>query len=168
MTAPFVIAPLSPAYDRETFSCGAGPLDRYLRTQATQDVRRRIANCFVVSPANTQVVVGYYTLSAASVPLADLPEELRKRLPRYPVIPAALIGRLAVDRRYGGRGLGAALLFDAINRAAGADAAIFAILVDAKDESAVAFYRHHGFHSFAARPRSLFLPLGTVLKLIEK
>ena len=96
--------------------------------------------------------------------MLDLPSETAKRLPRYPVVPAALIGRLAIDRQYRGRGLGAALLFDALARA---DTAIFAILVDAKDDAAAAFYRRHGFQPFAARPLNLFLPLGTALKLLE-
>jgi GNAT superfamily N-acetyltransferase len=167
VTASFVIAPLSPNHDRLAFSCGVDPLDRYLQTQATQDIRRRIANCFVATSANSNIIAGYYTFSAASVPMLDLPSETAKRLPRYPVVPAALIGRLAIDRQYRGRGLGAALLIDAIARAARADTAIFAALVDAKDDAAAAFYRHHGFQPFAARPRTLFLPIGTALKLLE-
>jgi GNAT superfamily N-acetyltransferase len=167
VTASFVIAPLSPNHDRLAFSCGVDPLDRYLQTQATQDIRRRIANCFVATSANSNIIAGYYTFSAASVPMLDLPPETAKRLPRYPVVPAALIGRLAIDRRYRGRGLGAALLFDAIARAARADTAIFAVLVNAKDDAAAAFDRHHGFQPFAARPLTLFLPIGTALKLLE-
>jgi GNAT superfamily N-acetyltransferase len=167
VTASFVIAPLSPNHDKLAFSCGVDPLDRYLQTQATQDIRRRIANCFVATSANSNIIAGYYTFSAASVPMLDLPSETAKRLPRYPVVPAALIGRLAIDRQYRGRGLGAALLFDAIARAARADTAIFAVLVDAKDDAAAAFYRHHGFQPFAARPLTLFLPIGTALKLLE-
>ena len=167
MTASFVIAPLSPNHDKPAFSCGVDPLDRYLQTQATQDIRRRIANCFVATSANSNIIAGYYTFSAASVPMLDLPSETAKRLPRYPVVPAALIGRLAIDHQYRGRGLGAALLFDAIARAARADTAIFAVLVDAKDDAAAAFYRHHGFQPFAARPPTLFLPIGTALKLLE-
>jgi ribosomal protein S18 acetylase RimI-like enzyme len=167
VTASFVIAPLSPNHDKLAFSCGVDPLDRYLQTQATQDIRRRIANCFVATSANSNIIAGYYTFSAASVPMLDLPSEAAKRLPRYPVVPAALIGRLAIDRQYRGRGLGAALLFDAIARAARADTAIFAVLVDAKDDAAAAFYRHHGFQPFAARPLTLFLPIGTALKLLE-
>ena len=165
MTASFVIAPLSPNHDKLAFSCGVDPLDRYLQTQATQDIRRRIANCFVATSANSNIIAGYYTFSAASVPMLDLPSETAKRLPRYPVVPAALIGRLAIDHQY--RGLGAALLFDAIARAARADTAIFAVLVDAKDDAAAAFYRHHGFQPFAARPLTLFLPIGAALKLLE-
>lgn len=167
MTASFVIAPLSRDHDRLAFSCGLDVLDRYLQNQASQDIRRRIANCYVASPTNTNIVAAYYTFSSASVSLLELPEEQAKRLPRYPVVPAALIGRLAVDRRYRGSGLGAVLLFDAIARAARADAAIFAVIVDAKDETATGFYRHHGFLPFAGRPTSLFLPIATAIKLLK-
>jgi GNAT superfamily N-acetyltransferase len=167
VTASFVIGPLSPNHDRLAFSCGVDALDRYLQIQATQDIRRRIANCFAATSANSNGIAGYYTFSAASVPMLDLPTETAKRLPRYPVVPAALIGRLAIDRQYRGHDLGAALLFDAIARAARADTAIFAVLVDAKDDAAAAFYRHHGFQPFAVRPLTLFLPIGTALKLFE-
>jgi ribosomal protein S18 acetylase RimI-like enzyme len=167
VTAGFVIAPLAAAHDRQTFSCGAEPLDRYLRTQAAQDVRRHIANCFVASPVQSNAVAGYYTLSAASIPMTDLPAEQARKLPRYPVLPAALIGRLAVDRRHQGRQLGAALLFDAIARAIRADAAVFALVVDAKDEAAARFYRHHGFQEFSGRALRLFLPVATARKVVE-
>jgi GNAT superfamily N-acetyltransferase len=167
VTASFVIAPLGPNYNRLAFSSGVDALDRYLQTQAGQDVRRHLANCFVASPVNTNSVAGYYTFSAASVAINDLSDEYAKRLPRYPVVPAALIGRLAIDRQYKGRGLGAALLFDAVERALRSEVAIYAILVDAKDERAAAFYSHHGFQPFTSRPRSLFLPVATALKLLE-
>jgi GNAT superfamily N-acetyltransferase len=123
VTAGFVIAPLAAAHDRQAFSRGAAPLDRYLQTQANQDIRRHIANCFVASPAESNVVAGYYTLSAASITMADLPEQQTRKLPHYPVLPAALIGPLAVDRLYQRQKLGAALLFDAIARAIRADGA---------------------------------------------
>jgi hypothetical protein len=117
VTVSFVVEPLGSAHDRLAFSCGIDVLDRYLHTQAGQDMRRRISNCFVAIPPNSAIIAGYYTLAAASIPLTDLPPEVTKRLPRYPVVPAALVGRLAVDRQYRGRALGAALLFDAIQRA---------------------------------------------------
>jgi ribosomal protein S18 acetylase RimI-like enzyme len=167
VSAGFVIAPLAAAHDRQTFSCGAEPLDRYLRTQATQDVRRHIANCFVASPLQSNAVAGYYTLSAASIPMTGLPAEQARKLPRYPVLPAALIGRLAVDRSFQGRQLGAALLFDAIARAIRADAAVFALVVDAKDEAAARFYRHYGFEAFSGRAARLFLALATARRLVE-
>jgi len=167
VTASFVIAPLSPDHDRPAFFCGVDVLDRYLQNQASQDVRRQIANCFVASPANTHIVAGYSTFSAASIAIVDLPEAETKRLPRYPVLPAALIGRLAVDRQYRGRRLGAVLLFDAIERALRAETAVFALIVDAKDTEAAAFYEHHGFWAFVSRPRSLFLPIATATRLLE-
>ena len=167
MTTTFGIEPLSPEHDRPAFSCGVDALDRYLHTQASQDVRRHIANCFVASPAGTVIIAGYYTLAAASIPVLDLPEELTRRLPRYPVLPAALIGRLAIDRRYRKMSLGGALLFDAIARVLRAEPAIFAVIVDAKDEDAAAFYRHFGFISFASRPLGLYLPVATALKLMQ-
>jgi ribosomal protein S18 acetylase RimI-like enzyme len=167
VTVSFVISPLALQHDRSAFSCGIDALDRYLQTQAGQDIRRHVANCFVASPPGTSIIAGYYTFSATSIPIADLPKEQTRRLPRYPIVPAALIGRLAVDRKYAGRGLGSTLLFDAIKRALRADAAIFAIVVDAKDEGAVAFYQHHGFQRFSSRPRSLFIPVATAMKLLE-
>jgi ribosomal protein S18 acetylase RimI-like enzyme len=163
----FVIAPLAAAHDRQAFSCGADPLDRYLQTQATQDVRRHLANCFVASPVLSNVVAGYYTLSAASIPMTDLPVEQTRKLPRYPVLPAAPIGRLAVDRRHQGRNLGAALLYDAIARAIRADAAVFALIVDAKDDAAARFYRHHGFQAFSGRAARLFLPVAMARRVVE-
>jgi GNAT superfamily N-acetyltransferase len=167
MTAHFVIAPLAADHDRSSFSSGVEALDRYLRRQATQDIRRHLANCFVALTVGSTSIAAYYTLSSASVALTDLPAEQAKRLPRYPVMPAALIGRFAVDRQYRGRGLGAALLFDAIARAARSEAAVYAIIVDAKDETAARFYSHHGFLPFESRPGALFLPVATANRLGE-
>ena len=163
MTGGFVIEPLG-AHDRSTFSCGSAPLDRYLREQASQDVKRLMASCFVVVETATRSIAGYYTLAATSVPANDLPLEILKRLPRYPVLPAALVGRLAVDRRFHRKGLGSTLLADAAFRVLKADTKAFALIVEAKDEHAAAFYRHQGFHPFAGSPMSLYLPLGTAKK----
>ena len=123
------------------------------------------SNCFVATP-NAIIVAGYYTLAAASIPVLEFPEPDKKRIPRYPVLPAALIGRLAVDQRFRGRGLGAALLFDAFRRALQAEPAIFAMIVDAKDASAASFYAHFGFRAFASKPMSMFLPLATAATLL--
>lgn len=162
MTAAITIEPLGAAHDRKAFLCGVPALDRYLHELAAQDMRRRISNCFVAVDASG-AIAAYYTFAATSFPLTDLPPELTKRLPRYAALPAGLIGRLAVDRRYRGQRLGGALIMDATQRAANADPAIFALVVDAKDDAAVAFYRHVGFQSFASRPLSLFVPLATAL-----
>jgi ribosomal protein S18 acetylase RimI-like enzyme len=166
MTFPFRLEPLSEEHDRSLFRCGEDALDRYFQTQVTQDIRRHIANCFVAVEAATSHVAAYYTISAASIPLVDLPPDETRRLPRYPTVPAVRIGRLAVDQRFQGRGLGAALLADAATRALKADAAAFTLLVDAKNEQAVAFYQRFGFRILASRPRTLFLPLVTAQKVL--
>jgi len=164
--AAFRIEPLGTQHNRKGFSCGAAALDRYLHELATQDVRRRVSNCFVAYDA-AGTVAAYYTFAATSLPLADLPPEEAKRLPRYALLPAGLIGRLAVDQRFRGRRLGSALVIDAARRAAGADPAIHALVVDAKDEPAVAFYESLAFQRFANRPVSLYLPFATALKAVS-
>jgi GNAT superfamily N-acetyltransferase len=163
VTNAFVIEPLG-AHDRSAFACGAAPLDRYLREQASQDVKRLLASCFVAVEAATNTIAGFYTLAATSVQASDLPTDILKRLPRYPLLPAALVGRLAVDRRFHRKGLGSALLADAALRVLKGDVKALAIIVEAKDENAVAFYRLQGFQPLASRPLSLFLPLGTIKK----
>jgi len=159
--APFRLAPLDAAHDRTAFNSDSAPLNRYLREQVTQDVRRRVATCFVAL-ADGQRIAGYYTLASASLLLADLPASTSKKLPRYPTVPAVRMGRLAIDQAFKGQGLGGALLADALDRAARAEIAAYALMVDAKDESAADFYRHHGFIALPDSPRTLFLPLATV------
>lgn len=167
MTAAFAVEALEKKHARDSFSCGAAALDRYFREQVTQDMRRRVATCFVAIEKATQRVAGYYTLAAASVALEDLPEALRKKLPRYPTVPAVRMGRLAVARGMAGRGLGAALLADALARTASAEIAAYALIVDAKDQAAADFYRHHGFHTFDGKPLMLYVPIGGLGKLLE-
>lgn len=164
MTGIVSIMRLSAAHDRRTFSCGTPLLDRYLREHAGQDERRRFANCFVAVGENARIA-GYYTLSATSVLSVEMPAEISTRLPRYPSVPAALIGRLAIDTAFQGKGLGHALLVDAVHRSLRAEPAIFAIVVEAKDDRAVSFYRHYQFQSLAARPMTLFLPVTFFAKL---
>ena len=114
----------------------------------------------------TQQVVAYYTIASASVSIPDLPPEDAKRLPRYPTMPAVRIGRLAVDRRHQARGLGKALLADAAMKAMTAAPASFALLVDAKNDQAANFYKHHGFRLLGSLPNVLFLPLATAEKVL--
>ena len=164
--APFQLATLDVAHDRSSFDSGSEPLNRYLREQVTQDVRRRVAACFVALAQN-QRIAGYYTLASASLLLADLPASRSKKLPRYPTVPAVRMGRLAVDQAFKGQGLGGALLADALARAARSEIAAFALLVDAKDEVAAAFYMHNGFIELPDSPRSLFLPLANILPTLK-
>ncbi|MBK5291286.1 MAG: GNAT family N-acetyltransferase [Acidobacteriia bacterium] len=166
MNRPFRLEPLGDVHDRAAFTCGREPLDRYFHTQATQDIRRRIATCFVAVEEATGKLAAYYTIASACIPTPDLPPEITKRLPRYPAIPAVRIGRLAVDLNFHGRGLGAALLADALRRVLLSPPVVFALLVDAKDDEAVAFYRHHGFLPLIHQPRTLFLPLATAEKTL--
>lgn len=159
MTAPFAIEALCPNHARTGFRSGVEALDRYFREQVTQDLRRRVTSCYVAIEVDTGRVAGYYTLAAGGVLLAEMPEQIAKRLPRYPSVPVARLGRLAVDQVYRGRKLGAVLLWDAVMRALRSEVAVFALMVDAKDEQAEAFYRHHGFATFGSLPRQLLLPL---------
>jgi ribosomal protein S18 acetylase RimI-like enzyme len=149
-------------HDRKGFSCGVDALDRYFREQVSQDVRRRATTCYVASEASTGTPAGYYTIAAGDILLTDMPEQFVKRLPRYPLVPIARMGRLAVDQAHRGRQLGAALLWDAALRAQRSELAVVALAVDAKDDTAEAFYRHHGFVSFGGKPRQLLFFLANV------
>ncbi len=167
MKVPFRLEALCDKHDRQAFACGQEPLDRYIRTQATQDIRRRISACFVAVETGTSQLAAYYTLAAASIPTPDLPTEITKKLPRYSTLPAVRIGRLAVDLKFQRLGLGGAMLADALSRVLVSPPAVFALLVDAKDDNAVAFYRHYGFLPLSSYPRTLFLPVGTAERIFS-
>ncbi len=166
MTQNFRIEALTSLHNRKSFSSGVERLDRYLHDLATQDIKRRVSNCFVAFD-ETGEIAGYYTFAAASFPLSELSADITKRLPHYVLLPAALIGRLAVDRRFPARRIGGALIMDAVARADRAEPAIFALIVDAKDEAACPFYEHHQFRRFASKPMSLFLPVATALRALS-
>lgn len=161
----FQVVTLDVVHERASFNSSSESLNRYLREQVSQDIRRRVAACFVAL-ADGQRIAGYYTLASASLLLADLPVSISKKLPRYPTVPAVRMGRLAVDKAFKGQGLGSALLADALNRAISSEVAAFALIVDAKDETSAAFYKHHGFIALSDSPLTLFLPLATVKKFI--
>lgn len=152
-------------HQRNEFACGDVDLDRYFKTQVTQDIRRHVAHCFVALNSLGQVA-GYYTLAASSVLLAELPQALAKKLPRYPTVPVARMGRLAVSQSAQQMGLGSALLADALVRVFQADLAAYAMVVDAKHEGAVRFYTKHGFKPFSSQPLSLWLPMNAVISLV--
>jgi ribosomal protein S18 acetylase RimI-like enzyme len=159
-----VIEPLGKNHNRAAFSCGAVELDTYLQRQSSQDTRRRIARIFVIrAESDDQAILGYYTLSALSIDLAALPDDLARKLPRHP-IPAALIGRLAVSSGYQGMGLGKILLADAIKRtlAVSEEIAVHAMVVDALNADAEAFYRGFGFTKLSTATNRLFLPLKSI------
>jgi hypothetical protein len=158
------IDPLNEAHDRAAFVSGVEPLDRYLRTQAGQDVRKRVASCFVLTEDRINPL-GFYTLAATSIALTDLPAEAAKKLPRYPIVPATLMGRLAVDHRMRGQRLGELMLMDAFSRALRSEIATYAFVVDAKDEVAKSFYTAYQFLPLAVSGRRLLLPMAEIAKL---
>ncbi|WP_153109255.1 GNAT family N-acetyltransferase [Propionivibrio limicola] len=154
------IRPLDKAVDTTAFQCGQPSLDEYIRRYASQDARRNVARVFVATPASDDShLAGFFTLSAGSIACTELPEALAKKLPRYPV-PVALIGRLAVDVGFQGKGLGSILLVDACQKVANASAvlAMAGIVVEAKDDSTASFYQHFGFQHLPGSPTRLLLP----------
>jgi len=168
VSGQFRIEPLSSDHDRSRFSSGSVPLDRYFREQASQDIKRRIATCFVALSVETNDVAGFYTLAATSIALSSLAPDIVRKLPRYPVVPAALLGRLAVAQNYQGKVLGSVLLGDALLRTARAELGVFAMLVDAKDDAAQRFYERYGFALLPGEDRRLCLPIATALRHLER
>ena len=162
------IEPLDNRHDREAFSCGVEALDRYLQKQAGQDLNKRVAAVFILTP-DGKTIAGYYTLSAHVVNLADLPEIVAKKLPRYPRVPATLLGRLAVSLNFRGQGIGELLLLDAFRRILSSNREIASamVVVDAKDENARNFYLHHDFIPLPTQPNRLFYPVKEIEKLFE-
>jgi ribosomal protein S18 acetylase RimI-like enzyme len=147
--------------------CGNDRIDSYFRETVSQDVKRHYATCFVARERATDIVAGFYTLSSNSVPLNEVPEALAKKLPRYPTVPAVLIGWLARHVDFRGAGLGEALLIDAIRTVTMAPIGAHAIFADAIDEKAAAFYSDFGFTPLTGRPLTLYLPAATALSLLR-
>jgi len=164
-----IIEPLDKAHDRAAFSCGDKALDNYLKTQARQDIAKKVAVTFVLVPEGTKTIVGYYSLSSTSIRLDRLPSELAKKLPKYPDIPSTLLGRLAVDLHYRGKGYGEFLLVDALKKSYEQSDKIGSavILVDAKNEAAQDFYERYGFIALPDLTGRLFLPMKTVERLFR-
>lgn len=164
---PTQIAPLHAHHDRESFSCGVKTFDDYLKKRAGQDARKRIAAPFMLTAAGDTRIIGYYILSAIGILLDDLPSDIVRKLPRYPAVRATLLGRLAVDSRYRGLGLGELLLMDALHRglAHSGEIASFAVVVAAIDEEAERFYARYEFQPFPDKAGRLFLPMRKISQL---
>jgi GNAT superfamily N-acetyltransferase len=164
----WVVEPLGGAHDRDGFACGNSALDHYLKEQANQDLRRGCAVPFVLIPsAGKSAVLGYYTLSSFGIDAGVVPPDVAKKLPRYPLIPATLLGRLAVDEKHHGEGIGEFLLMDALHRSLeqSVQIAAAAVVVEAIDERAARFYQHFGFIPFPAITGRLFIMMKTVKQL---
>jgi len=164
----FVVEPLGPKHDRAAFSCGVQIMDAYLHKQASQDLKKRAAVPFVITPDGS-TIAGFYTLSQYAVQLDEIPTEVAKKLPKYPLVPATLLGRLAVSSAFRGQGHGATLLMDALYRTLhhSKEVASAGVIVDAKDAAASAFYKKYGFLDLPRIERRLFLPMGTVEELFR-
>jgi len=157
------IYPFDKKYNRKEFDCGSQRLNNYLQEQVSSNIRQNVAKCYVIID-NNQNIIAYYTLSAFSLNLSSIAASLTKKLPKYNYIPAALLGRLAVDNKYKGKKLGN-LLFNAFARCINNDMGIYALIVDTIDENAKKFYLHYGFIEFLDNSKSLFISLDNIKKL---
>lgn len=156
-------------HSRNLFSCGSAEFDQYFKQQMSQDVKRHIAAAFVLTEEKQSNPIGFYTLSSMAIAASELPEQIVKKLPKYSLMPGTLLGRLAVDERWHGKGLGGMLLIDALRRSVISckEIASMAVIVDAKDNKAVAFYERFGFIRFFHNASKLFLPMSTIELLFK-
>jgi predicted GNAT family N-acyltransferase len=169
-TGGFIVEVLSKEHDREAFDCGHAELNTHLRTRARQEMERGSAVVYVLVPLRARrEIAGFSILSSSSVRLSDWPDSVRKKLPRYPLVPVTLIGRLAVSQSYRGHRLGERLLIDALQRCHTASRAVgaVAVIVDAKDADIATFYARYGFGAFPDQLLRLFLPMKTISTLNE-
>jgi ribosomal protein S18 acetylase RimI-like enzyme len=164
VTAAYAIEHLA-NHDRSDFSCGDVEIDGYFRTRIGQDIRHGLASAFVAVGQISRHIAGFYTLAATSIDFGDLPIEVARRLPRYPRVPAVLIGRLGVAIEDQGRGLGAALLGDAAKRVLASGIGAHSLVVQPKTEGVAEFYVSHGFIPLPSRSDVVFLPLATAARL---
>jgi GNAT superfamily N-acetyltransferase len=167
-TALYQLEPLGKYHDRDSFACGAESLDSYLKTQASQDIRRKANAVFVLAPTvDPEKIVGYFTLCAFGLVPGAIPEAARKYIPRYPIVSATLIGRLAISKEFQHKGLGSDLLGAALRKAYENASVVGSsmIVVDALDERAMRFYEAHGFTKLPESSR-LILPMQTIAELM--
>ncbi len=163
----YQIEGLEKKHNKDDFKCGVDALDHYLKTQAGQDIKKNVTVTHVLTTKNSNRILGYYTLSSIGIFPGELPDNIIKKLPRYPVLPDVLIGRLAVDESFQGKKMGLYLLMDALKRSltVSNQIGIVAVIVDAKNELAIAFYKQYGFIALPDNSHRLFLPLKTIKQL---
>jgi predicted GNAT family N-acyltransferase len=160
------IEPLNSSLNKKDFSCGKEMLDNYIRFQASQDIKRKL--CVVFAMFENTTIKGYYTLSNASVPAEFMPEAIKKKMPKsYKFLPVTLLGRLAIDKKFKGQGLGGIILIDALKRSyeiASKSLGSIGVIVDPLDNDAVAFYKKFGFISLPDSGK-MFLPMADIAQL---
>ncbi len=164
----YVTRSLEKSFIRKEFDCGKSSLNNYIQTQVSQDVKKKLSVCFVLLDTDQKTVLGYYTLSNGSIPHDSVPEKLRKKYPRsYDYIPVTLLGRLAIDKKVKGEGLGGKLLIDALKRSfkvSETDIGSVAVIVDPLDQDAENYYRHFGFIKLPHSGK-MFLSMQTIKRL---
>jgi len=163
----FVSEPLA-QHDRSAFASGNDRIDAYFKQTVSQDTKRNYAVCYVLVERDSARLAGFYTLSSHSIALTEIEQALAKKLPRYPSVPAALIGWMGRDLSFRGQSIGAMLLYDAIARLAASPAGVHALCADAIDDAAAAFYKAHQFEAFLSRPQSFYLPMKTAQALVKE
>ena len=164
-----VSEPLNSKHKKLDFSCGKEMLDTYIQKQANQDVKRKLSACFVTNETETNLIKGYYTLSGSSIPSEFIPDQIRKKVPKaYETIPTTLLGRLAIDARFQGKGIAKLILIDALKRSYEISKTIgsFAFVVDPIDQDAENFYNKYGFIKLPDSGK-MFLPIKTISQLFE-
>lgn len=163
----FCIELLAAHHNKAAFSCGNEQLDQYLHVSATQDKKRNIAIPYVIDDLDRQKIIGYYTLSMSGINLEQLPEAIIKKMPKYPIVGVALIGRLAIDRDYKGFGWGKLIIMDAFQRSLNISKATgsFAVVVDAIDDDAVRFYQRFDFKTFPGCSDKLFRTMKSISQI---
>ena len=157
-------------HDRAAFCCGDACLDRYIREQASQDVKRGLASVFVITAKDDpKQILAYYTLSSRELKLDQLPEEIAKKAGKYGHVGVTLLGRMAVAEKYKGTGLGALTLMNALHKSllAATDVASLAVFVEAIHSDAANFYRKYGFIELPEDKLKLLLPMKTIAKSIS-
>lgn len=169
MKPELICEPLSRQHARQEFITTHPALERFLRQQARQEMDKNVSVTYVLRPSDSMRILGYYTLSASAIVLRDLPESFRKKLPHYPLVPAILLGRLAIDSHCQGQGLGSKLLINALKRAYQTSRTIgaVAVVVDALDQAAVSFYQKYGFTQEEDDPQRLFIQVKDLSELVD-
>ncbi len=164
----YITIPFSENYNREQFDCGKTTLNDYIKSQVSQDVKKKLAVCFVLLDSENKNIVGFYTLSNGSIPFVDVPENLRKKYPKsYDYIPVTLLGRLALDVSEKGKGMGGQVLIDALKRSlkvSEVHLGSVAVIVDPLDAEAESYYNHFGFIKLPDSGK-MFLDMKTIKKL---
>lgn len=163
----YEITKLSNRHKKHHFTCSSVPLDNYLKTQSSQDMKKNISMTYALTLAGLNDVIGYYTLSSIGIDASELPDEVIKKLPKYPLLPGILLGRLAINSSHQSQGIGALLLIDALKRSLSISEqiGINAVIVDAKNKAAANFYAHYGFIEFPSNNLKLFMPMNTIKSL---